>query len=113
VLDIVQAITPGGLRNLHSLNHGIPAQHQLQMRGGLQSLLQSCDFYPKPIPCDLYDRLQRASVQANRRRGSCKALVANDAGFGGPSIFHYDHKRNQASIREICKFQLSTALVKD
>jgi hypothetical protein len=39
--------------------------------------------------------------------------MANDVGFGGLSIFHYDYKRNQTSIRKICKFQLSTRLVKD
>ncbi len=66
-----------------------------------------------PITRDLYYRLKRAPAQANRRRCSCKALVANDAGFGGLSVFHYDYKRNQTSIREISKFQLSTALVKD
>jgi hypothetical protein len=75
--------------------------------------LQSSDFDPKPIPGDLYYRLKRADAQANCRRRSCKALIANYAGFGGPSIFHYDYKRNQTSIREIRKFQFSTPIVKD
>jgi len=109
----MQPITRGCLCNLHSLNYCIAAQHQLQVWSGFQSVLQSCDRYPKPIPRDLYHRLKRAPTQANRRRCSCKALIANYAGFGGPSIFHYDYKRNQTSIREIHKFQLSTPLVKD
>jgi hypothetical protein len=60
----------------------------------------------------LYHRLKRAPAQANRRRCSYKALVANYAGFGRLSIFHYDDKGNQTSIWEIRKFQLSR-LVKD
>src|ERR1700719_251478 len=79
----------------------------------LQSVLQSSDLYPKPIPRDLYHRLKRAPAQANRRRCSCKTLIANDAGFGGLSIIHDDYKRNQTSIREISEVQLSTRLVKD
>jgi hypothetical protein len=57
--------------------------------------------------------MKRAPVQTNSRQGACKALVSNYAGFGRSSIFHYDYKRNQTSIREIRKFQLSTRLVKD
>jgi hypothetical protein len=101
------------LCNLHSPNCGIAAQHQLQVWSGFQSILQSSDLYPKPIPRDLHHCLQRASAQANRRQCSCKAFIANYAGFGGLSIFHYDYQRNQTSIREIRKFQLSTRLVKD
>jgi hypothetical protein len=85
----------------------------LQVRSGFQSVLQSSDLDPKPIPRDLYHRLQRAPDQANRRQCSCKALISNYASFGGFSIFHYDHKRNQTSIQEIRKLQLSTHLVKD
>src|SRR5271157_2033407 len=113
LLNAVQPITGGGLCNLHSLNYCIAAQHQLQVRSGFQSVLQSCDLYPKPIPRDLYHRLKRAPAQANRRWGSCKALIANYASFGGLSIFHYDYKRNQTSIRKIRRFYLSTPLVKD
>jgi hypothetical protein len=109
----VQPITRGCLRNLHSLNYRIAAQHQLKMRSGFQSVLQSCDLYTKPIPRDLYHRLKWAPAQANGRGCSDKALIANYARFGGLSIFHYDYKRNQTSIREIRKFYLSTPLVKD
>ncbi len=109
----MQPITCGRLCNLHSLNYCIAAQHQLQVWGGFQSALQSYDFDPKPIPGDLYYRLKRAAAQANCRGRSGKALIANYAGFGSPSIFHYDYKRNQTSVREICKFQFSTPIVKD
>jgi hypothetical protein len=109
----VQPITRGCLCNLHTPNYCIAAQQQLQIWSGFQSVLQSCDLYPKPIPRDLYHRPQRAPAQANNRRCSCKALIANYASFGGLSIFHYDYKRNQTSIREIGKFQLPTRLVKD
>jgi hypothetical protein len=85
----------------------------LKVWSGFQSVSQSCDPYPKPIPRDLYHRLKRAPAQANSRQCSCKALIANYAGFGRSSVFHYDYKRNQTSIREIRKFQLSTRLVKD
>jgi hypothetical protein len=61
----------------------------------------------------LYHRLQRTPAQANNCRCSCKALIANHAGFGGFSIFHYDYKRNQTSIREKRKFQPSASLMKD
>jgi hypothetical protein len=109
----VQPITRGCLCNLHTPNYGIAAQHQLKVWSGFQSVLQSSDLDPKTIPRDLYHRLKRGPAQANCRRCSCKALIANDAGFGGLSIFHYDYKRHQTSIREICKFQLSARLVKD
>jgi hypothetical protein len=109
----VQPITRGCLCNLHSPNYFIPAQRQLQVWSGFQSVLQSSDLDPKPIPRDLYHRLKRAPAQANRPRCSCKALISNYARFGRFSIFHYDDKRNQTSIREIRKFQLSTRLVKD
>ena len=108
----MQPITGGGLCYLHSLNYCIPAQQRLQVWSGFQSTLQSRNFYPKSIPRDLYYGLKRAPAQANRRRCSGKALVANYAGFGGLSIFHYDDKGNQTSIWEIRKFQLSR-LVKD
>jgi hypothetical protein len=75
--------------------------------------LQSSDLYPKPIPRDLYHCPQRAHAQANSRRCSSKALIANYASFGGFSIFHYDYKGNQTSVREIHKIQLPTRLVKD
>jgi hypothetical protein len=101
------------LRNLHTPNYSIAAQHQLKVWRGFQRVLQSADLYPKPIPRDLHDRLQRAPAHANSRRCSCKALVANYASFGGFSIFHYDYKRNQTSVREIHKFHLSTRLVQD
>jgi hypothetical protein len=81
--------------------------------GEFQSALQRSDFDPKPIPGDLYYRLKRADAQANRCWCSCKALIADYAGFGGPSIFHYDYKRNQTSVREIRKFQFSTSIVKN
>jgi hypothetical protein len=74
--------------------------------------LQSSGLDPKPIPRDLYHRPQRAPAQADSRQCSCKALIANYASFGGFSIFHYDYQRNQTSVREIRKFQLSTRLVK-
>src|SRR5580704_4064137 len=109
----MKPITRGGLCNLHSLNYGIAAQHQLQVWSGFQSVLQSCDLYPKPIPRDLYHRLKRAPAQANGRRRSDKALIADYAGFDGLSIFHYDDKRNQTSIREIREFHLSTSFVKN
>jgi len=80
---------------------------------GFQSVLQSSDLYPEPISRDLYHRLKRAAAQANGRQCSCKALISNYASFGRFSIFHYDYKRNQTSIREIRKFQLPTRLVKD
>lgn len=113
MLNIMEPIARGCLCNLHSLNYCITAQHQLQCRRGFQSVLQSCDRYPKSIPRDLYHRLKRAPAEPNSRRCSCKALIANNAGFGGLSIFHYDHKRNHASIWEIHKLQLSTSRVKD
>ena len=75
--------------------------------------MQSPDLYPKPIPGDLYHRLKRAPGQANSRQCSCKALVSNYASFGRFSIFHYDYKRNQTSIRETHEFQCSTGLLKD
>jgi hypothetical protein len=113
LLDIVQPITRGCLRNLHSLNYGIAAQHQLQLWGGSQSVLQSCNLYSKPIPRDLDYRLKRASAKANGRWCSYKALIPHDPSFSGLSIFHYDYKRNQTSIREIREFYLSTPFVKD
>jgi hypothetical protein len=61
----------------------------------------------------LYHGLKRAPAQSNRRRCSGKAFIADYAGFGGFSIFHYDYKRNQTTIWEIHKLQLSTPLVKD
>jgi hypothetical protein len=61
----------------------------------------------------LYHRLQRAAAQADSRQCSRKTLISNDAGFGRSSVFHYDYKRNQTSIREVRKFQPSTRLVKD
>jgi len=109
----VQPITRGCLCNLHTPNCGIAAQHHLKVRSGFQCALQSPDLYPKPIPRDLYHRLKRAPGQADRRQCSCKALIPNDASFGRFSIFHYDNERNQTSIQEIRKFQLSTRLVKD
>ena len=109
----MQPIARGGLRNLHTPNCDIEAQPLLQVWSGFQSVLQSSDLYPKPIPRDLYHRLERAPVQANSRQCSYKALISNDASFGRFSIFHYDDKRNQTSIREIRKFQLCAALVKD
>ena len=104
MLNIMQPITRGCLCNLHTPNCGIPAQNQLQVRSGLQSVLQSSGLYPKPIPGDLYHRSKRAPAQADRRQCSCKALISNYPGFGRSSIFHYDYKRNQTSIREIRKF---------
>jgi hypothetical protein len=113
LFNIVQPVTGGSLCDLHALNHGIPAQHQLQLWSGFQSVLHSRDLDSKPIPRDLYHRLQRAPAQANRRWRPGKALIANDAGFGGLSIFHYHYKRNQTSIGEINKLQLASPLVKD
>src|SRR6202521_6455717 len=113
LLNIVQPITRSCLCNLHSPNYCVAAQHHLKVWSRFQSVLQSSDLYPKPIPRDLYHRLKRAPAQANSRRCSCKALLANYAGFGGFSIFHYDYKRNQTPVREIREFQLSTRLVKD
>jgi hypothetical protein len=84
----------------------------LKAWSGFQSVLQSSDRYAKSIPRDLHHRLKRASAQANSRRYSRKALAANQTSLGGFSIFHYDYKRNQTSVQEIRKFQLSR-LVKD
>jgi len=61
----------------------------------------------------LYHRLKRTPVQANRRQCSCEALIANDARFGGFSIFHYDYKRNQTSIQEIRTFYAFPHRMKD
>jgi hypothetical protein len=99
----VQPITRGGLCNLHTPNCGIAAQNQLQVWSEFQSVLQSSDRYPKRIPRDLYHCSKRAPAQANGRQRSCKALVSNDASFGCFSVFHYDYKRNQTSIRKIRK----------
>jgi hypothetical protein len=109
----VQPITRGCLRNLQAPNRGIAAQHQLQVGSGRQSVLQSSNRYPKPIPRDLYHRSKRAPAQANSRQCSCEALISNYASFRCSSVFHYDYKRNQTSIREVRKLQLSTRLVKD
>ena len=83
------------------------------MWSGFQRVLQSTDLDPKTISRDLYHRLKGAPAQANSRQCSCKALISNYASFGGSSIFHYDYKRNQTSVREIRKFHLSTRLVQD
>jgi len=109
----VQPITSGGLCHLHTPNCGITVQHHLQVWSGLQRLLQSADFYPKSVPRDLYHRPQQAPAQANRRRRSREALIANYARFGGSSILHYHYKRDQPSIREVGKLQPSARLVKD
>jgi hypothetical protein len=109
----VQPITRGGLCNLHAPNYGIAVQNQLQVWTGLERTLQSSNFYPKSVPRDLNHRPQQTPAQANNRWCSREALIANYASFGGLSIFHYDDKRNQTSIQEIRKFQLSAALVKD
>ncbi len=109
----MQAITRGCLCNLDTPNCGIAAQDQLKAWSRSQSVLQSPDLYSKTIPRDLYHRLKRAPVQANSRRCSGKALIPNYASFDGLSVFHYDYKRNQTSIRKIRKFQFSTSLVKD
>jgi hypothetical protein len=92
------------LCNLHTPNYCIAIQHQLQVWSGFQRILQSSNFYPKSVPGDLNHRPQGATAQANNRWCSCKTLIANHTSFGGPSIFHYDDKRNQTSIREIRKF---------
>jgi len=113
MLDLVQPITRRGLRNLHSLNCGIAAQHQLKVRIGFEIVLQSSDLYPEPISRDLHHRPKRARLQANRRRCPCKALPSNDTGLGGSSILHYDYKRNQTAVQEIRKFQPCRRLVKD
>jgi len=52
------------------------------------------------------------AVHSGRLQCSCKALISN-YGFGRFSIFHYDYKRNQTSVREIRKFHLSTRPVQD
>ena len=83
------------------------------MWSGFQSILQCSNFYPKSVSRDVYHRPQRAPAQANGRRRTCEALIADYAGFGGSSILHYDDQRNQTPVREIRKFQLSTRLVKD
>jgi hypothetical protein len=100
----VKAITRGCLCNLHTPNHSVAVQHELQVWGGFQRILQSSNLYPKSVPRDLNHRPQRAPAQANNCCCSSKALIANDASFGGLSIFHYDDKRNQTSIREKRKF---------
>ncbi len=109
----MQPITRGGLCNLHTPNYGIAVQHQSQLWSGFQGILQSSNFYPKSVSRDLNHRPQRPPAQANNRWSSCKALIANYAGFGGLSIFHYDDKGNQTAIREIRKVQLLAGLVKD
>jgi hypothetical protein len=103
LLNIVQPITRGCLCNLHTPDYCIAVQHHLQVWSGFQRILQSSNFYPKSIPRDLNHRPQRPPAQANNRWYSCIALIANYASFGGPSIFHYDDKRNQTSIQEIHK----------
>src|ERR1022692_213367 len=113
LLNAVQPITSGGLCNLHTPNCDIAVQQQSKVWSVFQSILQSPHFYPKSVSRDLYHRPQRAPAQANHRRCSGKALLADYAGFGGSSIFHDDDKRNQTSIREIHKFQRSTRLAKD
>jgi hypothetical protein len=76
----------------------------LQVWSGFQRVLQSTDLDPKPIPRDLHHRMKRTPAQANSRQRSCKAFISNYASFGRSSIFHYDDKRDQTSIREIRKF---------
>ena len=111
--NIVQPVTRRCLCNLHTPNCGITAQHQLQVWSGFQRVLQNSNLDPKPIPRDLHHRLQRAPAQANSRQCSCTSLTSNYASFGHFSIFHYDYKRNQTTIRKIRKLQLPTCLVKD
>src|SRR6202158_1284586 len=113
LLNIVQPLTRGCLCTLHTPNCYIAAQYRLKVCSRFQSVLQSSSLYPKPIPSDLYHRPQRAPAKANSLGCPRKALIAKYAGFGGLSIFHYDYKRNQTSVREIRTFQLSTRLVKD
>jgi hypothetical protein len=112
LLNVVQPIARCCLCNMQTVNYRIAAQHPSQVWGGFQSVFQSSKLHPKSIPRDLYHCLKRAPVQADSRGRSCKALFADHAGFGGSSIFHYDYKRNETSVREICKFHLSR-LVKD
>jgi hypothetical protein len=85
----------------------------LEAWSGFQSVLQRSDLDPKPIPRDLYHRLKRGPAQANSSGCSCETLISNYAGFSGLSTFHHDYKRNQTSVREIRKLQLSTRLVED
>ncbi len=109
----MQPIARRCLSNLHTPDYGTAVQHHVQAWSGFQGILQGSNFYPKPIPRDLYYCPQRAPAQANHRRCSCKALIANYASFGGLSIFHYDYQRNQTSIEEIRKLQPYTCLMKD
>jgi len=57
--------------------------------------------------------MKRTPTQANGRQCASEAFISNYASFDRSSIFHYDYKRNQTSIREIRKFHLPTGLVKD
>jgi hypothetical protein len=80
---------------------------------GFQRVLQSGDRYPKPVARDLHHRLKRAPAQPNSGRSAGEAFIANDAGFGTPSIFHDHYKRNQTSIWKVRKFQFSASLMQD
>jgi hypothetical protein len=104
LLNIVQPITGGCLRNLHTSDGGVAAQYRLQLWRRSQSVLQSFDPDPKSVPRDLYHGLKHTPAQANSRQGSRTALLSHDASFSRFSILHNDDKRNQTSIREIYKF---------
>ena len=60
--DVVQPIASRCLCHLHSLEHSIAAQVQLQFRRGLQSRLQGARGYPESLSSDLHYFAQRAFV---------------------------------------------------
>src|ERR1700719_1442288 len=108
----MKAIASGRLCDLHCKASSVTAENHLQSRGGRQNFRERTDSQPESLPSNLNDFSKRASVKAENRGHSSRAVTAEKSGFDTLSVLHLDNQRNQAFIWEVGKSDEPVRLVK-
>jgi len=109
----VETIAGRGLGNLHSLDHRVAAEGELEQRSGLQTCLQGADPDSETVARDLNELTQGRYGEAHGCGHAGDAFVSDHANFDGFTIFGGDEEGNQAPIGEIGELEFLRGLVED
>jgi hypothetical protein len=112
LLDFVEAIAGGGLRNLHALEDSVAIQAHLELGSRLERRLKRTRGDAEAVARNLYDDAKRAPIETDGQSGADRPFASHDSCFDFPSAAHGNDNGGQAAIEKVYEELLFARLVK-
>src|SRR4051812_12884129 len=101
LLDAMETIARGSLRDLQSEDNCVALQHALELRSGRKHFAQDADRNPESIAGNLHNFQKRTADQSGHRGNTYESFASYQPGFDGFSAAEDNHQGNQAFVQEV------------